>query len=336
MLNICKEIAMQPAARSETASPIDAFLESRAETCNAASQTTYAAYLRPFAAWLGDRPISSALISAYLIERRRSGLASATLGNCHRMLKTLCRWLVEYGYIEADPFQGPGRVRPPAHKRKRRRVYSEDEVVALLITAQQRIDERMDAQKWRPSGNPFLLRDAQQARALILLLCDSALRAAEVCALDCRHVRAGEFIVLSKGGHEDAAFMTPATRSALVDLAGERPDSDPLFLAIDQGRCTTRALRGMIQRLARAADVHLPPRPLHAFRHLAARQWLKAGLGDLTIRQLMRHQDLATTRIYTELDAAELASLHMQASPINRLIEAAKTTTRDKTIEETN
>lgn len=328
---------MQAAVDTErNVSPIDAFLESRAETCNSASQATYAAYLRPFEAWLSGRPISAALISAYLIERRKSGLASATLGNAHRMLKTLCRWLVEFDYLETDPFQGPGRVRPPAHKRRRRRVYTEDEVVALLVTAQQRIDERLEAQKWRPSENPFLLRDALQGRALILLLCDSALRAAEVCALDCGQVRSGEFIVLSKGGHEDAAFMTPATRSALVDLACTRPDDAPLFIDIDQHRCTTRALRGIIQRLAREADVTLPPRPLHAFRHLAARQWLKAGLGDLTIRQLMRHADLATTRIYTELDAAELAALHMQASPIGRLLEAAKSTTRDKTIEGTN
>jgi site-specific recombinase XerD len=315
---------MQSAPLRSCASPIDAFLESRAETCNQNSQDTYAAYIRPFEAWLAGRPISAALISAYLIERRKSGLASATLGNSHRMLKTMCRWLVEFEYLETDPFQGPGRVRPPAHKRKRRRVYTEDEVVTLLVTAQQRIDEREEAQKWRPSKNPYLLRDAQQARALILLLCDSALRAAEVCALDCGDVRAGEFIVLSKGGHEDAAFMTPATRAALADLAAQRPDDAPLFVDIDQGRCTTRALRGVIQRLAKLADVPLPPRPLHAFRHLAARQWLKAGLGDLTIRQLMRHADLATTRIYTELDAAELAALHMQASPINRLIEAAR------------
>jgi site-specific recombinase XerC len=51
---------------------------------------------------------------------------------------------------------------------------------------------------------------------------------------------------------------------------------------------------------------------------------LKSGLGDLTIMQLMRHQDLATTRIYTQLDATELAELHAGASPVARMLAAAE------------
>jgi site-specific recombinase XerD len=69
--------------------------------------------------------------------------------------------------------------------------------------------------------------------------------------------------------------------------------------------------------------VDLPPRPLHAFRHYAAREWLKAGLEDLAIQQLMRHSQLSTTAIYTQLDDDELAELHAQASPVNRLLASA-------------
>jgi site-specific recombinase XerD len=69
--------------------------------------------------------------------------------------------------------------------------------------------------------------------------------------------------------------------------------------------------------------VALPERPLHAFRHHAARQWLKAGVPDLTIRQFMRHESLSTTQIYTELDPDELDELHARASPIAALMEQA-------------
>src|SRR5262249_44996010 len=152
---------------------------------------------------------------------------------------------------------GPGRVRPLPHKRKRRKVYTEEQVIQLLTTAQDRITEREQSQKWRPSKNPYLLRDTRQGYALILLLCDSALRAAEVCALDCGQIPAEEMIVLSKGGHEDAAFISAITRSALLELAGSRADDAPLFVDIDQGRCTTRALRGCLKRLATRAHVPL-------------------------------------------------------------------------------
>lgn len=320
---------MFPNARPEvqsTSALIAAFLESRSDTCNPASCATYRAYLKPFEAWLDGRPISSLTISAYLAESRTRKLASATVGGSYRMIKTLCRWLVEQEQLDRDPFVGAGRVRPIAQKRKRRRIYSEEQVVKLITTAQEWAEEREEVQRWWPSTNPYTLRDARQSYALILLLCDSALRAAEVCALSCGQIRQEEMIVLSKGGHEDSAFISPLTRQALVDLAGDRPDDTPLFLDKFQKRTSTRALRKCLKHLASRAGVPLVPRPLHAFRHLAARQWLKAGLGDLTIQQLMRHSSLATTRIYTDLDPAELAAIHGKASPIARWVARSKET----------
>lgn len=303
---------------------IAVFLESRGATCNARSQGTYRAYLRPFAAWLNGRSISALTIQSYMAELRGRKLANATQGDAYRIIKTLCRYLVEYELLARDPFVGPGRVRPPSQKRKRRRVYTEQQVVRLLVSAQEWIAEREEVDRYWPSDNPYYLRDARQSKALILLLCDSALRAAEVCALDCRHARDDEFIVLSKGGHEDAAFISEITREHLRDLAGDRADDDPLFRDKFLKRCTTRALRKCLKHLAERAGVPLVPRPLHAFRHLAARQWLKAGLGDLAIQQLMRHANLATTRLYTDLDAAELATLHGKASPIARWMRQAE------------
>lgn len=312
-----------PIDRSSSAL-ITLFLESRADTCNDASQATYTAYLRQFDTWLAGRPISAMIISAFLTEKRGHKLANATLGNYYRMLKTMGRWLFECAYLDSDPFAGVGRVKPPVQKRKRRKVYTDEQVIALLMTTHNRIIERTEAHKWRPSHNPYYLRDALQARALILLLSDSALRAAEVCDLKCGQVRAEEFIVLGKGGHEDAAFISEVTRTVLIALAGDRPDDAPLFIDVDRKKCSTVALRGCLRRMAARADVPLVERPLHAFRHMTARNWLKSGLQDLTIRQLMRHSQLSTTRLYTELDAAELAAIHARVSPIARLLAAAE------------
>jgi site-specific recombinase XerD len=322
-----------PNPKLESRSPKDliaAFLTSRADTCNDASQATYRAYLRPFETWLKERPISSLTISAYLADSRARKLAPATVGGSYRMIKTLCRWLVEHDLLDRDPFIGAGRVRPLPSKRKRRKVYSDDQVIKMITVSSEWIAERREVLTWWPSDNPYYLRDATQAHALILLLCDSALRAAEVCNLTCGHIRADEFIVLGKGGHEDPAFMSEITRQALLSLAGDRADDDPLFKDKFQKKCTTRALRTCLRHLATRAGVPLVPRPLHAFRHLAARQWLKSGLGDLAIQQLMRHSSLATTRLYTDLDPAELAQLHGKASPIARWVKAAQDAASDE------
>lgn len=328
---------MVPKPESKSDSPaalIAAFLDSRADTCNPASCATYRAYLQPFVTWLGDRSLSSMAISGYLADMRARKLSAPTVGGAFRMLKTCCRWLVEQDLLDRDPFVGAGRVKPAPHKRRRRRVYTPEQVITLLTTSAEWIAERQAILTWWPSENPYFLRDARQSRALILLLCDSALRAAEVCALSCGQVRDVEFIVLGKGGHEDEAFMSPLTRAALLDLAGERADDDPLFRDKFLKRCTTRALRACLRHLAARAGVPLVPRPLHAFRHLAAREWLKSGLGDLTIQQLMRHANLATTRLYTDLSPAELAELHGKASPIARWVKAAAAAASDESNED--
>lgn len=305
---------------------ISAFLESREWTCKAATIGTYRAYLAAFAEWLGDQPISVQAIESYLTARRQRGLSADTLQDDYRVIKTFCRWLVSRRLLNCNPFAGDDRVRPPAKKRRRRKVYSEEDAARLLaadqVVAANKRNPKLKRQRWDPDG-PHA-REAIQAYALILLLIDSALRAGEICALDCGQVRAHEFIVIGKGDHEDAAFITEPTRKALLALAGERPDDASLFRDWHGGRCTTRALRGIMQRAAKRAGIVLPPRLLHAWRHFAARQWLKAGREDLVIRQLMRHAQLSTTQLYTELDADELAALHAESSPVERLLAAAK------------
>lgn len=301
------------------------FLAERTEICNATTLKLYGAILRHYDRWSAERPepYSPASIRAYLASGR--GLAGDTQRNRGRYLKLFCAWLVERGVLAQSPFDGPNRVRVPPRKRARRKVYTEADVVKLLqATAPRqwkRGERRTTRQQWRPDGP--MRREALQGRALVLLLVDSALRASEVCALTCGQVRADKLRVRSKGGHIDVAFVSEATRAVLLELAGDRPDDAPLFRNWKGGRCTPASLRAILRRVAHRAGVELPPRPLHAFRHHAARQWLKAKLPDLVIRQLMRHDDIRTTQIYTELDDDELAALHAEASPIAGLMERA-------------
>lgn len=304
---------------------IAAFLAGRTDTCQPNTLATYRAYLQHYARWVGARPpYAAATIRAYIAARQAVD-RNDTLRNRVRFLRLLCAWLVETDQLEHSPFEGRDRVRTPARKRARRDVYSEAEIVALLRATgpvQWKLAQRAsDRRQWTPGGP--LEREALQGRALVLLLVDSALRAAEAASLTCGAVRAALLDVRSKGGHLDKAFITEETRTVLLELAGDRADDAPLFRDWNNRPCTTRGLRGIVQRLARRAGVELPERPLHAFRHYAARQWVKAKVPDLVIRQLMRHEALSTTQIYTELSPEELAELHAEASPVAGLMRQA-------------
>lgn len=304
---------------------IDAFLTGRTDRCQPNTLATYRHYLQHYARWVGARsPYAAATIRGYIAVRQPVD-RNDTLRNRVRFLRLLCAWLVEVGELEYSPFEGRDRVRTPVRKRARRDVYTEDEVVALLRAtgpAQWKLAERVsNRRQWTPNGP--LEREALQGRALVLLLVDSALRAAEAASLTCGAIRAALLDVRSKGGHLDKAFVSAETRAALLELAGDRADEAPLFRDWNNRPCSTRGLRGILQRLARRAAVELPERPLHAFRHYAARQWVKAKVPDLVIRQLMRHESLTTTQIYTELSPEELAKLHAEASTIPHLLAQA-------------
>jgi integrase len=266
---------------------IDAFVAGRADTCQVSTRATYRAYLRAYGRWAEARDwFAPATVRGYLAGRRPID-ANATLLNRARVLRLFCGWLAEQGLLDRSPFVGRDRVTMPSRKRARRVVWSRADVVALLRAAGpaqwKRGERRQERRQWQPGGP--MEREAAQARALVLLLVDSAMRVGEAAALRCGDVRRVRLIIRSKGGHYDPVFLTAETRAALRALAGERPDDAPLFRDFNNRACSVRGLRGIVQRAARRAGVALPERPVHAFRHYAARQWLRAGVPDLTIRR---------------------------------------------------
>lgn len=308
------------------------FLEDRTLTCTTETLKLYKHYLKKLGVWLEEKPIDKQSMGDFLRLQKERGIADETLRNYYRFLKAFCHFLFDEGLIENDPFVGRGRVRIAPARRRRVRTYSNKDIARLLaatnIESANKRNSENQRRRWAEDGP--LVREAEQARALILLLCDSALRAGEVARLNCGQVRVEELVVLGKGNHTDVAFITPATRAALVVLANDRPDDDPLFRNWNGGRCTPAALREILKRSADRAGVKLPPRPLHAFRHYAARQWVKKGVNELAIKELMRHKQLSTTEIYTQLDTEELGNIHAGASPIEELLRLAEEEEKEK------
>ncbi len=315
-----------------TASQLRDFLTSRS-FCRPTTRKLYTSFVRSFGRHVQERPIDGASCTAYLQHLRDRGVANATLHNAYRHLKTLCRWLVEHDRIAQNPFVGKGRVPVIRVELTWQRTLPESAVIQLLATTYKvprwKRERRTTRAQWWPEGP--LAREALQGRALVLLLVDSAMRAGEICKLRCDDVRQWQLVVDGKGGHKGPGLMTPLTRETLVELAGDRDDSDPLFRNWVGGRCTVGTLRSILVRLARRAGVRLPPRPLHSFRHYAAREWLRNKVSDQAIQQMMRHKDITTTQLYTKLPPDQLAELHAEASPVARLLAAAQHAVTDTT-----
>lgn len=301
------------------------YLEERAVSLMPSTIVNYKWHLEHFLQALGSSDLTGPAINAFLVDLRTAGKSDHYRRGFHKTIKTWVYWLLDEEYITHNPFRGRGRVQPVPIKRTVRRTYTENEVIRLLtskpfVTWVKR-ERRTTRQQWRPDG--VCAREDAQGRALVVLLVDSGLRAGEVCRLNCADVWTRDLIVISKGGHQDMAFIGPTTRRLLQEMAMDRPDDAPLFRDGWGKRCSVRALRGILQRIARRADVALPPRPLHSFRHFLAQSLARAKVPDTITQQILRHASVTTTMLYTRMQGEDLARLHAAASPIDRLLALA-------------
>jgi len=160
-----------------------------------------------------------------------------------------------------------------------------------------------------------LLRD----RALLLTLYGTALRRAEVAALDRVDVDDGwadRALVLGKGNKERVVFFDPDSLAAIRTYLAARADRHgPLFLRHDRGRGKARAggenyrlsaqsIFDVVKRYARLAGVHASP---HAFRHQKASVLLNAGAQLAEVQDLLGHASPETTkRIYAHYETGHL------------------------------
>lgn len=171
--------------------------------------------------------------------------------------------------------------------------------------------------------------DWQQARdvAVAMLLYGCGLRISEALGLTGREADPGEVLrIRGKGGRERLVPVIPAARRAVARYVALCPFPPEPGAALFRGarggplnpRLVARAMEQVRHRLGLPATA-----TPHALRHSFATHLL-AGGGDLrAIQELLGHARLATTQVYTAVDAARLVEVYRSAHPRAKAAEAA-------------
>ncbi len=160
-----------------------------------------------------------------------------------------------------------------------------------------------------PTNTPAGIRD----RAIAELLYGAGLRVSEVVAMDCDHVDFDrrEIRVIGKGQKERIAlFGDVASDWLLIYLSDARPtfypkSVFPLFLNQKGGRLTQRSIQRFIARHARLLDLGHRVTP-HTLRHSFATDLYSGGADLRVIQELLGHESIGTTQIYTHLSVERL------------------------------
>ena len=230
-----------------------------------------------------------------------SSLAPATLARKVSALRQFFGFLVDEGLREDDPTHALPR---PTARRPLPKILSHDQVEALFATAEEEA----------VTGTPASVR----LLTLIEMLYGSGLRATELVSLPVSAVpRDAPFMtVMGKGGQ---ARLVPVSRRAGAVLSRwlplRNPDSPWLFPSRN-GHLSRVRLFQLLKELAVRAD--LPPEKLspHVLRHAFATHLLEGGADLRTLQSLLGHADIATTQIYTHVEAAKLVALVNERLPL--------------------
>ncbi len=130
-------------------------------------------------------------------------------------------------------------------------------------------------------------------------------------------------LILGKGSKQRYVPISPEAKKWFIYWLEERSHwpidskaTDYAFLN-RRGRPLTRAMVfTIIKRLTEAAGIHKVVSP-HTLRHSFATHLLQNGADLRVIQQLLGHEDLATTEIYTHVDVQDLRKAILTYHPAN-------------------
>lgn len=302
-----------------TAWDVDAFLRYLTDVRRVSPRTAeaYARDLADFSDFLADLwgegrahdwgQVNYGVVRRYLAHLSRKAYQKTTIARKLSSLRALFRYLVDEGVIGHNPAELAASPKRASHLPE---VLHDYELVELL--------DAPDA------STPAGARD----RALLELLYATGMRLAEVHGLDVTQLdfAARRIIVIGKRDKERQVFFgAPAADALRHYLQFGRPellrkrrgtgDERAVFLNRLGGRLSKKGIaRAVEKHVLQTATAHrISP---HALRHTFATHLLDNGADLRAIQELLGHESLATTGIYTHLTAERLRQSYDQAHPL--------------------
>ena len=172
---------------------------------------------------------------------------------------------------------------------------------------------------------------ANQARdyCILTLFLNCGLRISELVGLNVADVRGNQLRVLGKGNKERMLFLNEACQSALEDWLTERSmltlvDQNALFVTLQNRRRISRAaVHKLVKKHLAAAGLDSTQYSAHKLRHTAATLMLQNGVDVRTLQEVLGHDHLNTTQIYTHVDNDELRTA-ARANPLGKVKKRGK------------
>lgn len=230
---------------------------------------------------------------------RKFGTTPVTRARKLSTLRGFVKFLKSIEEIDHDPTES---LEAPLRRRRLPKAMSQLQVTDLLE---------------QPSDSKTPFRD----RAMLELMYAAGLRASETVSVDVGDLdfASRSLRVRGKGNKERVTLFGQAAEEALRGYIDRERigDTKALFTNSKGDRLSTRTVQNVVKRWA--LQVGLPPDVSpHTLRHSFATHLLDGGADLKTVQQLLGHESLATTQIYTHLSIERLRDAVTKAHPRSR------------------
>jgi integrase/recombinase XerD len=214
-----------------------------------------------------------------------------------------------FGFLEAEAIRAdnpsPGLPRPSLN-RALPKILSHKDVDAIFAVIAERLAKM-----------PAAALDLRLS-ALIELLYGSGLRATELVSLPLRSLSTDRpyLILRGKGGRERLVPISDRARAAVAAWRPHVPEESLWLFPSGKSHLSRIRLFQLVRSLAAAADIDPSRVSPHVLRHAFATHLLEGGADLRALQAMLGHADIATTQIYTHVDAARLVALVNARHPL--------------------
>jgi integrase/recombinase XerC len=251
-------------------------------------------------------------LRGYVSALHEAGYAKTSVARRLASLRTFYKFALREGLAETNPAKP---LRNPRPDRKLPHFLSTDEVGRLLEAP--------------PATEPMGLRD----RAILETMYSAGLRVSEAVGMNDADLDLAEGLlrIRGKGRRERLSPVGSFAAKAIARwlkvrvLSPKEPAGplSPVFTNKFGRRLTTRSVHRMLLKYLKLTGLDLRTTP-HTLRHSFATHLLDRGADIRSVQELLGHQSLVTTQIYTHVSTAGLRAVYEKAHPRARAKPAAR------------
>lgn len=168
-------------------------------------------------------------------------------------------------------------------------------------------------------------RDKERDYAIITLFLNCGLRLSELCSLNYSDIKTdGTMTVTGKGNKERTIYLNEMCVNAVKEYMKVRPvdgvkDKHALFLSNRKSRISPKTVQHIVEKFIEKSGLGDRGYSTHKLRHTAATlMYQKGGVDVLLIKDILGHENLATTEIYTHIVDEQLKDA-VSSNPLNKL-----------------